>query len=165
MASVSTHFCRYRATALGVAAAGSSLGLYPFPRQSVENANPCQTGGVCYPIILHSLFQRVGFGWGVRIDGFVGGVGCLVAAMLTTSIPRSQKAGPRSTVTAISDVRFVLLMAGSCLVALGPIYSVFNSHTVAYLPLQDSSYPISTSWNTHGISSPENTWPSTSWRS
>jgi hypothetical protein len=83
-----------------------------------------KTGGVCYPIMLHHLFQRVGFGWGVRIDGFVSGVGCVVATMLTTSAPQLQKSGAYFTVKAVSDIRFVLLTAGSCLVAIG-MHSLF----------------------------------------
>ncbi|KAF5374180.1 hypothetical protein D9615_008864 [Tricholomella constricta] len=53
LASISTYFSRYRATALGVAAAGTSI------------------GGVVYPIMLQRLFALVGFGWGVRISGLI----------------------------------------------------------------------------------------------
>jgi hypothetical protein len=40
--------------------------------------------------MLHHLFQRVGFGWGVRIAGFVSGAGCVVATILTTNVPPTE---------------------------------------------------------------------------
>jgi MFS family permease len=61
----------------------------------------------------------VGFGWGVRIVGFISGAGCVVAT-LTTNVPRAlQKEGPCLTVKAVTDIGFTLLTVGSCLVALG----------------------------------------------
>lgn len=117
MASVSTHFSRYRATALGVAAAGSSLGLFYPPWKFLSHLFTHQPGGVCYPIILHRLFQQVGFGWGVRVSGFVSGVGCVVATILTTNLPQPIKAG--ASLKVALDSRFALLTAGSCLIALG----------------------------------------------
>jgi hypothetical protein len=69
--------------------------------------------------MLHHLFQRVGFIWGLRIDAFVSGAGCVVATILTTNIPQPRKAGSRSIQKALLDVRFVLLTLGGCLVVLG----------------------------------------------
>ncbi|KAG6889893.1 hypothetical protein C0995_013869 [Termitomyces sp. Mi166 len=63
MASVATYFDKYRATALGIVAAGSSI------------------GGVVYPIMLQRLFVSVGFGWGVRISGLVSAVCCIIATL------------------------------------------------------------------------------------
>ncbi|KAL5361114.1 major facilitator superfamily domain-containing protein [Aspergillus floccosus] len=55
MASVGQHFKTKRAAAMGIAVSGSSL------------------GGVIFPIALNRMFQneRLGFGWTVRIVGFL----------------------------------------------------------------------------------------------
>jgi predicted MFS family arabinose efflux permease len=53
-ASISQHFREKRAMALGISTAGSSI------------------GGVLFPIALRNAFYgRLGFGWGVRVIGFV----------------------------------------------------------------------------------------------
>ncbi|KAJ7653790.1 MFS general substrate transporter [Mycena rosella] len=102
LSSVSTYFCKYRATALGVVAAGSSC------------------GGVMYPIMLQRLFQLVGFGWGVRISGLLSGAVCCVAiATVTRYAPPKQRGATCKLSETLRDARFMLLAAGSCLVALG----------------------------------------------
>ncbi|KAF2115827.1 major facilitator superfamily domain-containing protein [Lophiotrema nucula] len=53
VAILSTYFTTKIATAVGIAAAGSSL------------------GGVIYPIMFHKLLPQVGFGWTTRIIGFM----------------------------------------------------------------------------------------------
>jgi hypothetical protein len=117
MASVSTHFTTYRASALGIAIAGSSL------------------GGVVFPIVLQHLFETegIGFGWGVRVVGFVSLVGCGVAVLTVTAsrveVPdvnvkegREEESSHSLSCVwwrAITDVRFILLVMGSAFVALG----------------------------------------------
>ncbi|KAH6907656.1 major facilitator superfamily domain-containing protein [Coprinopsis sp. MPI-PUGE-AT-0042] len=102
LTSVSTHFTKYRATALGIAAAGSSF------------------GGVLYPILLRNLFDLVGYGWAVRITGLVSALGCLAASlMVSTKYPPQAKGGPFFNMRSIMDLRFAFLVIGCCLVALG----------------------------------------------
>ncbi|KAF8955854.1 MFS general substrate transporter [Flammula alnicola] len=101
LASISTHFSKYRATALGVAVAGSSL------------------GGVVYPVMIQGLLEHIGFGWGVRIIGLVSGVGCIAAILMVTSLSSQRKPDPCFDIKTIADARFALLAAGSCFVALG----------------------------------------------
>ncbi|KAJ6549934.1 MFS general substrate transporter [Mycena capillaripes] len=102
LSSVSTYFCKYRATALGVVACGSSF------------------GGVMYPIMLERLFQLVGFGWGVRISGLLSGVVCCIAiATVTRYAPPKPRGATCSISELFTDSRFVLLATGSCFVALG----------------------------------------------
>ncbi|KAH9916394.1 MFS general substrate transporter [Epithele typhae] len=67
LAAISTHFCKYRATALGIAMAGSGI------------------GGTVYPILLQYLFINVGFTWGTRISAAVCFVLCVVATATVTS--------------------------------------------------------------------------------
>ncbi|KAJ7130716.1 major facilitator superfamily domain-containing protein [Mycena filopes] len=102
MSSVSTFFAKYRATALGVVASGSSV------------------GGVVYPIMLQRLFQTVGFGWGVRISGLMTAVVCCIAcATVTRYAPPKQRGATVKLSETFKDSRFVLLAGGSSLVALG----------------------------------------------
>ncbi|KAJ6460074.1 MFS general substrate transporter [Mycena vitilis] len=102
LSSVSTYFCKYRATALGVVASGSSF------------------GGVMYPIMLQRLFALVGFGWGVRISGLISGLVCCIAiATVTRYAPPKQRGATCRLSETFTDSRFVLLAAGSCFVALG----------------------------------------------
>ncbi|KAJ7222828.1 MFS general substrate transporter [Mycena haematopus] len=102
LSSVSTYFGKYRATALGVVASGSSF------------------GGIMYPIMLQRLFQLVGFGWGVRISGLISGVACCVAiATVTRYAPPKQRGATCKLLETLTDSRFVLLAAGSSCVALG----------------------------------------------
>ncbi|KAF9476184.1 MFS general substrate transporter [Pholiota conissans] len=99
--SISTYFEKYRATALGVGIAGSSL------------------GGVAYPVMIQGLLECVGFGWGVRIIGLISGVGCIVATLMVSSRSVRRKPGPYFDSKTITDARFLLLAAGGCFVALG----------------------------------------------
>ncbi|KAF8875300.1 MFS general substrate transporter [Infundibulicybe gibba] len=101
MASVSTYYSRYKATALGIVAAGSSL------------------GGVVFPIMLQHLFETVGFGWGVRISGLISAVCCMVALLTVTSRSPPRKTCPRPKLQTFTDPQFMFLAAGSGLVALG----------------------------------------------
>ena len=56
-----TYFAKKRSLVMGIAASGSSM------------------GGIIYPIVFHELQPKIGFGWTVRIIGFL--------AMLTLAIP------------------------------------------------------------------------------
>ncbi|KAF7300014.1 Monocarboxylate permease-like protein [Mycena kentingensis (nom. inval.)] len=124
LSSVSTYFCKYRATALGVVASGSSF------------------GGVMYPIMLERLFQQVGFGWAIRISGLVSGVGCCLAlATVTRYAPPKQRGAACRLGDTFRDSRFTLLAAGSCFVALGLfipfIFIVEYAHDIAIPARQD----------------------------
>ncbi|KJA16292.1 hypothetical protein HYPSUDRAFT_147959 [Hypholoma sublateritium FD-334 SS-4] len=101
LASISTHFSKYRATAIGIAIAGSGL------------------GGVVYPVVIESLFEHIGFGWGVRTIGLSSGVGCAIATLLVSSLSTHNMPGPYFDIQTIKDTRFALLAAGSWFVALG----------------------------------------------
>ncbi|EGO23354.1 hypothetical protein SERLADRAFT_469179, partial [Serpula lacrymans var. lacrymans S7.9] len=102
LAAVSTHFQRYRATALGVAAAGSSL------------------GGVVYPIMLQCLFRAIGFGWTVRVSGLISAICCLVAILTVKSrLPTGKISSPWADTRIFKDKAFMLLVAGSFCVCLG----------------------------------------------
>ncbi|KAL6308821.1 MFS general substrate transporter [Sparassis latifolia] len=105
LAAISTHFSKRRATALGIASVGSGI------------------GGTVYPILLQRLFVRLNFAWGVRISGFICLALCAVSVCTITSHPRPQ---PRNRsarswfdVKMLHDKPFILLICGSCFIALG----------------------------------------------
>ncbi|KAI8986298.1 major facilitator superfamily domain-containing protein [Trametes punicea] len=73
-ASISTHFRKYRATAVGIAIAGSGV------------------GGVVFPIMFRQLFAEIGFGWAVRLVGFLClGLCAVTCATVTSRIPLVRK--------------------------------------------------------------------------
>ncbi|EGO18722.1 hypothetical protein SERLADRAFT_480402 [Serpula lacrymans var. lacrymans S7.9] len=101
MSATATHFRKYRATAMGVAVAGSSA------------------GGVVFPILLQRLFDEVGFGWAVRISAFVC-LACGIVSTLTVSsrLPK-RKPGPWIDVVSLQDANFMLFTLGSGICCLG----------------------------------------------
>ncbi|OJT02158.1 Riboflavin transporter MCH5 [Trametes pubescens] len=66
------------------------------------------------------LFERVGFGWAVRISGFISLAACCIAVATITSLrPPTQQKAPLLDLTLFHDVPFVLMVAGSILICLG----------------------------------------------
>ncbi|TCD65866.1 hypothetical protein EIP91_002128 [Steccherinum ochraceum] len=104
LAAISTYFLRYRATALGIALAGSGV------------------GGVIYPIMLRRLFVICGFAWAVRISGFITlALCCLATAMVSTRLSKKSN-GPAQRwfeIRHLGDPTFMLLIAGGVFVSLG----------------------------------------------
>ena len=103
ISSVATHFTEYRATALGIAAAGSSA------------------GGIVFPIMLDRLFAQVGFPLAVRISGFLCFVcGGISALTVTTAHPPSPAPFSLKDYTScLKDPRYLLLLIGSALISFG----------------------------------------------
>ncbi|KAI0345501.1 MFS general substrate transporter [Trametopsis cervina] len=102
LSAISTHFRKYRATALGIALAGSGV------------------GGVVYPIMLQRLFTACGFQWGVRISGFIALALCSTACALVNS--RLTRLPPTESwfqLKHFCDAKFMLLVIGSMFVSLG----------------------------------------------
>ena len=103
ISSVATHFAEYRATALGIAAAGSSA------------------GGITFPIMLHRLFLQVGFPNAVRISGFLCLLCCGISVFTITSV-RPLSPTPfklRDYTRCFKDSRYLLLLIGSALISFG----------------------------------------------
>ena len=73
--------------------------------------------------MLESLFNHIGFGWGVRTAGLSSGLGCAIATLLISSLSTHNAAGPffeiQTIIQTVKDTRFALLAAGSWFVALG----------------------------------------------
>lgn len=136
VAAVSTHFSKYRASALGLVTAGSCLGMWPL--QHLPHAKELMThssGGVIYPIVLQRLLSRVGFAWSVRILGFITLFCCCISIFTVKSrLPPTRRSGPWMDTKAFRDTRFALLTAGSFLISLGQQLSPYlsNKHSKLY---------------------------------
>ena len=98
-------FRRHRATAIGIIVSGGAV------------------GGIVFPILLQHLIPLIGFGWSVRIIGFII-MACFIVACLTirTRLPLSGDISLRTAVDlrGFRDARYVLAtVAGFLYVYLG----------------------------------------------
>lgn len=103
ISSVATHFTEYRATALGIAAAGSS------------------TGGIIFPIMLRRLFTQVGFPNAIRISGFLCLLCCGISVLTITSVrpPSPTRFKLNDYTSCFKDSRYLFLLIGSALISFG----------------------------------------------
>ncbi|KAF7594357.1 hypothetical protein BBP40_009592 [Aspergillus hancockii] len=121
LTSVSTWFRRRRALALGVTTCGSSV------------------GGVIFPIMVARLIPIVGFGWTMRICGFLS-LGLLVIANCTVQSRLQHKRKPFRPfdfVRPLRELPFVLTTAGTFCVYWG-LFLPF-----AFIPTQAERYGMS----------------------
>ncbi|KNG85115.1 monocarboxylate transporter [Aspergillus nomiae NRRL 13137] len=98
LSCTATWFDKRRALAFGIVSSGSSL------------------GGVVFPTMLSRLLPRIGFGWSLRISGFMV-LAMLIIANLTVRsriapVPRPVKL--TDYIGPFSELPFILLMLASC---------------------------------------------------
>lgn len=150
IASVSTHFVQYRATAIGLAFSGSSA------------------GGVVFPIILKRLFEEVGFQNAVRIVGFICLACCLTATVTVTArLPSSVENLPSICnyyKNSFRDVRFMFLVVGCCLISLGTVQVYLHPINSVLMIMKDFISPSSTLSTSPGLPYRAASYRHTSWR-
>ena len=83
--------------AVGLAASGSS------------------TGGIIYPIVFYRLVDRIGFGWTVRVIGFISLATLLPACIVMKQRVKPAKARSIVDTTAFSDAPFLIFVFGAFL--------------------------------------------------
>lgn len=103
---VSTYFLKHRAKAVGFIAAGTG------------------TGGLIFPIVAQKLLPSIGFGWTVRVMGFIMmGTMCLPLAFSKSRLP-PRRIGPLVEWQAFKDRSFTLYTIGVTL-CFGGLYFAF----------------------------------------
>ncbi|KAK5120050.1 hypothetical protein LTR85_006531 [Meristemomyces frigidus] len=83
-------FSTKRSTAMGWAGTGSGL------------------GGIIYPIVFHRLINKIGFGWSVRVIGFIALATCLVSLSLTKMRTRPPPRKKIADVSGFKELPYVL---------------------------------------------------------
>jgi MFS family permease len=106
MGLCSTYFSTHRGLAIGLVTTGNSF------------------GGVIYPVVVRQLLGKIGFGWTVRVLGFIN-VACLLVAMafMKPRLP-PRKTGPLIEWEALKDLPYCLHVLGICFL-MPPVYCVF----------------------------------------
>lgn len=106
VAILPTYFSTRIGLAVGLAAAGSSM------------------GGVIYPIAFYKLIDEVGFGWATRIIGFIA-LGTLVIPNVVMKIRFSPpKARKLVDLSAFTDPKFMFFVIGTAIGFIG-LYVIF----------------------------------------
>lgn len=94
MSLVSTYFRKRRSVAISTVVSGSA------------------SGGVVFPLIAQQLIPKIGFGWTVRVMGFVMLANmAIILALARTRIP-PRKAGPVLELPAFKEPPYVLFICG-----------------------------------------------------
>jgi MFS family permease len=116
MGLCSTYFARKRGMALGIVTCGNSA------------------GGIIYPVIVRQLLPKLGFGWTVRILGFINVASlAIVIAFMKPRLP-PRKTGPLIEWEALRDTPYCLHVLGMCFL-LPPVYCVFYYVSLSHLSL------------------------------
>ncbi|KAI9730843.1 MAG: hypothetical protein M1834_005561 [Cirrosporium novae-zelandiae] len=125
VAIVSTYFSTKKSFATGIAASGSSL------------------GGIIYPIVFYKLQPQIGFGWAVRVMGFMMFSTLLVA--LTVMTPRMRPTKKRALLEprAFTEPPFLLFSLGIFVGFAGmyvPIFYIYSYATNATSTSENLSF-------------------------
>jgi hypothetical protein len=102
----STYFAKHRGIALGIVTSGNAA------------------GGIVYPVIVRQLLGKVGFGWTVRVLGFINVATLLVVLALMKPRLPPRKSGPLVEWEAFRDTPYCLHVLGMCFL-MPPVYCVF----------------------------------------
>lgn len=106
MSLCSTYFAKRRGMAIGIVTSGNSA------------------GGIIYPIVVRELLGKVGFGWTVRVLGFINVISlAIVIAFMKPRLP-PRKTGPLIDMDAFRDPPYLLQILGVCFL-MPPVYYVF----------------------------------------
>jgi MFS family permease len=105
VAILPTYFSTKLGLAIGLAASGSSM------------------GGVIYPIVFYRLIAQVGFGWAVRVLGFLALATLLVPIFFMRQRVKPPRARALIDTTVFKDIPFMLFVVGAMIGFIG-LYTV-----------------------------------------
>ncbi|CAO2649186.1 Nn.00g101350.m01.CDS01 [Neocucurbitaria sp. VM-36] len=126
MGLCSTYFSTHRGIAIGIVTTGNSA------------------GGIIYPVVVRQLLPRIGFGWTVRVLGFINVASlAIVIAFMKPRLP-PRKSGSLIEWEALKDTPYVLHVLGMSFL-MPPIYCVF--YYIASFARDTLSMPYTTSLN------------------
>ncbi|KJR86545.1 uncharacterized protein SPSK_02504 [Sporothrix schenckii 1099-18] len=127
VAIVGTYFSTRRATAIGIAATGSCI------------------GGIIYPIALRRLIINIGFGWAVRVMGFLMLATLIIAiAVMKPRLP-PRKSGPLINYEALRDPTFAMWLVAIVFSFIGlyvPFFYVEQYATHIGIDASTASYML-----------------------
>lgn len=105
VAILPTYFTTRLGLAMGLAASGSSM------------------GGIIYPIVFYRLIAQIGFGWAVRVLGFLALATLLIPIFVMKQRVKPPKARALIDTTVFKDVPFMLFVVGAMIGFIG-LYTV-----------------------------------------
>ena len=129
LAVLTTYFLKRRAIAVGIAACGTA------------------TGGVVFPLIAQHLLPRIGFGWTVRIMGFIMLVTMIFPLVLMRSRLPPRRTGPLVELAAFKEVPYLLFAIGNSLCFLGLYFTIYYVSTLSDIGSLETRYTLSTPVN------------------
>lgn len=98
---VSTYFTTKRSLAIASTACGAA------------------TGGIVFPLIAQQLLEKIGFGWTIRVMGFVAMANASVAIAFARARVPPRRSGPFIEWSAFKEVPFVIFNIGAFLILWG----------------------------------------------
>ena len=107
IALLPTYFRKRLGLAVGLSAAGSSM------------------GGIIYPIVFYKLVYQIGFGWATRVIGFIALGTLIVPNLVMKQRIKPPKARAMIDTTAFTDVPYLLYILGSITGFLGLYVMLF----------------------------------------
>lgn len=110
---IPTYFSTKLGLAVGLASAGSSV------------------GGIIYPIVLYQLLDKVGFGWAVRIMGFIALGTLLIPIAVMRMRFKAPKARSLVDLTAFTDIPYIAFTLSTFIGFMGLSILIFY---VSYYP-------------------------------
>jgi len=118
IALISTYFSKKRVFALSLMASGGA------------------TGGLVFPAIAQSLLTKVGFGWTVRVMGFVMLFNAVICIIIARPRLPPRKTGPYIEWTAFKELPYVLFTVGTFLILLGVYFAYYYVSSTSHLHLR-----------------------------
>ncbi|KAF1984358.1 MFS general substrate transporter [Aulographum hederae CBS 113979] len=124
MSLLSTYFSTHRNIAIGIAASGSAV------------------GGVIFPAIVQQLLPTIGFGWTVRVLGFVMMAMSGTAAFFLKQRLPPRKSGPLIELSAFKETTYLLYCVGMFLNFWGLYFAFYYvgafGRSIIGIPYSDS---------------------------
>ncbi|KAI0816374.1 major facilitator superfamily domain-containing protein [Xylaria sp. FL0064] len=114
----------------------SAIGHWFYRKRALATGVACTAGGiggVAFPLIILYVAPRLGFGWALRIVGFVCvGAGITASCLLRKRLPPNKKAGASVDLKSLSEPRFASTALATFLIEFAVFipYTYICSHAI-----------------------------------